>query len=110
LVSGSPDLTDLAVYNDAGFGETAVAVSPDMSVPILVTQTVGGLDVSVPPLLTELSPGIQAQTISVMDDRCFATGGEGGLSSWLDNLLGVSAAVPHDQVNHGISVVLTGGE
>jgi len=109
-VLGAPDLTDLAVYVDAGFGETAVAVSPDMSVPILVTQTLSGSDVSLPPLLTELSPGIQAQTISVMDDRCFAIGGEGGLSSWLDNLLGVSAAVPHDQVNHGISVVLTGGE
>jgi hypothetical protein len=109
-VSGAPDLTDIAVYVDAGVGETAVAVGPDMSVPILVTQFVSDSDVSDPPFLTALSPGIQAQTISVMDNRCFTIGGDGGLSSWLDNLLGVSAGVPHDQVTHGISVVLTGGE
>jgi hypothetical protein len=110
VVLGNPNLTDLAVYDDAALGETAVAVSPDMYVPVLVTQNVSGSAVSVPPLLSELSPGIQAQAVSVMDNRCFTIAGDGGLSSWMDNLLGTSAGAPHGQVAHGISTVLTGGE
>jgi len=110
FVAGSPNLTDITVYSDVNTGETAVAVGPDMSVPVLVTQTVGGLDVSVPPQLTELGPGVQAAAIAIMDDRCFTIAGEAGLSSWLDSLLSDFAAVPHSDVAHSISVVLTGGE
>jgi len=110
FVPGAPNLTDIAVYSEEESGEIAVAVGPDMSVPVLVTQTVGGLDVSVPPQLTELEPGIQAQAITIMDDRCFTIAGEAGLSSWLDSLLSDSAGVPHSDVTHPISVVLTGGE
>jgi len=109
-ISGNPSLTDLVIYRDDAFGETAVAVSPTNNLSKLVTQQVGMTASLGPPQSFDLSQGVLAQAITVMDNRCFTIGGSTGLSSWVDNLLGVDAGVPHDHVNHSISAVVTGGE
>jgi len=105
----SPDLTDVAVYEDSVQGESAVAVSPAMSAPVLVTQSVGSVMVALDPQLTELDPGVRGASITVMGTSTFAMGGPEGLSCWTDEVFDATAGTPHSDVNHRIDGVMVGG-